>query len=101
MPTPPPGKKGALSKLENDSMAVKTRTPLHNKIKALTGHSTSHFIKKVRIHQATRLLRTSEMNISQVAFEVGVESLSYFTKIFTKEMGLSPSKYRGKLHMEQ
>jgi signal transduction histidine kinase/CheY-like chemotaxis protein len=78
-----------------------SRTPLHNKIKALTGHSTSHFIKKVRIHQATRLLRTSEMNISQVAFEVGVESLPYFTKIFTKETGLSPSKYREESHGEQ
>ena len=78
-----------------------SRTQLHNKIKALTGHPTSHFIKKVRIHQACRLLRTSEMNISQVAFEVGVESLPYFTKIFTKEMGLSPSKYREKSHFEQ
>jgi AraC-like DNA-binding protein len=78
-----------------------SRTPLHNKIKALTGHSTSHFIKKLRIHQATWLLRTSEMNISQVAFEVGVDSLPYFTKIFTKEMGLSPSKFREKSQIEQ
>jgi AraC-like DNA-binding protein len=78
-----------------------SRTQLHNKIKTLTGHPNSHFIKKERIHQATRLLRTSEMNISQVAFEVGVESLPYFTKIFTKEMGLSPSKYREKSHVEQ
>jgi DNA-binding response OmpR family regulator/two-component sensor histidine kinase len=78
-----------------------SRTQLHNKIKALTGHSTSHFIKKVRIRQATHLLRTSEMNISQVAFEVGVESLPYFTKIFTKEIGLSPSKFREKSQLEQ
>jgi len=78
-----------------------SRTQLHDKIKALTGHSTSHFIKKVRIHQATRLLRTSEMNISQVAFEVGVDSLPYFTKIFTKEMGLSPSKFRENASLEQ
>ena len=78
-----------------------SRTPLHNKIKALTGHPTSHFIKKVRIRQATHLLRTSEMNISQVAFEVGVESLPYFTKIFTKEIGLSPSKFREKSQLEQ
>jgi YesN/AraC family two-component response regulator len=41
------------------------------------------------------------MNISQVVFEVGVESLPYFTKIFTKETGLSPSKYREKSHIEQ
>ena len=78
-----------------------SRTQLHNKIKALTGHSTSHFIMKVRIHQATQLLLNRELNISQVAFEVGVESLPYFTKIFTKEMGLSPSKYREKSHGEQ
>ena len=78
-----------------------SRTQLHNKIKVLTGHSTSHFIKKVRIHQATLLLRTSEMNISQVVFEVGVESLPYFTKVFTQEMGLFPSKYRDKSHVEQ
>jgi AraC-like DNA-binding protein len=78
-----------------------SRTQLHNKIKALTGHSTSHFIKKVRIRQATHLLRTSEMNISQVALEVGVESLPYFTKIFTKEIGLSPSKFREKSQLEQ
>ena len=78
-----------------------SRTQLHNKIKALTGHSTSHFIKKVRIRQATHLLLTSEMNISQVAFEVGVESLPYFTKIFTKEIGLSPSKFREKSQLEQ
>jgi AraC-like DNA-binding protein len=78
-----------------------SRTQLHNKIKALTGHPTSHFIKKVRIHQATLLLRTSEMNISQVALEVGVESLPYFTKIFTKEIGLSPSKFREKSQLEQ
>ncbi|NVK49502.1 MAG: helix-turn-helix domain-containing protein [Cyclobacteriaceae bacterium] len=58
-------------------------------------------MKKVRIHQASRLLRTSEMNISQVAFEVGVDSLPYFTKIFPKEMGLSISKYREKSQLEQ
>ena len=78
-----------------------SRTPLYNKIKALTGYSTSHFIKKVRIRQACLLLQTSEMNIGQVSFEAGVESLPYFTKIFTKEMGLSPSKYREKSHVEQ
>ena len=68
-----------------------SRTPMHNKIKALTGHSTFHFIEKVRIHQATRLLRTSDMNINQVAFEVGVESLPYLTRIFTEEIDLSPA----------
>ncbi|NVK50167.1 MAG: AraC family transcriptional regulator, partial [Cyclobacteriaceae bacterium] len=38
---------------------------------------------------------------SQVAFEVGVDSLPYFTKIFPKEMGLSISKYREKSQLEQ
>jgi AraC-like DNA-binding protein len=74
-----------------------SRTPLHNKIKELTGQSTSHFIKKEQIHQATRLLRTTEMNSSQVGFEVGIESFPYFTK----EKAISPSKYKEKSHREQ
>jgi DNA-binding response OmpR family regulator len=78
-----------------------SRTQLHNKIKALTDLSTSKFIRKIRIDQAAQLLRTTDMSISQVAFEVGVESLTYFTKIFTEEIGLPPSKYRRKKYLEQ
>ena len=78
-----------------------SRTQLHNKIKALTNRSTSHLIRYVRMEKASRLLRESELNISQIAFAVGIGNLSYFSRMFTEEMGLSPNKYRGKFLSEQ
>ncbi|WP_373398320.1 ATP-binding protein [Algoriphagus halophilus] len=71
-----------------------SRTQLHNKIKSLTNQSTSHFIKQIRIEKSIELLITTELNISQVAMEVGIENLSYFSRIFTEEVGISPNKYR-------
>jgi AraC-like DNA-binding protein len=54
------------------------RSQLHNKIKALTGHSASHFIKETQLCRDGQFLQTSEINIiSLVVFEVGTESLSY------------------------
>ncbi|MCY1719943.1 ATP-binding protein [Prolixibacteraceae bacterium Z1-6] len=75
-----------------------SRTQLHNKLKSLTGRSTSHFIRLTRIERACQLLQESELNISQIAFEVGIESLPYFSRIFTEHTGLSPNKYREKYH---
>ena len=40
--------------------------------------------------------RESELNVSLIAFEVGIESLSYFSKIFKAETGFSPIEYRAK-----
>jgi transcriptional regulator GlxA family with amidase domain len=54
--------------LELGKKVVMSRKQLDNKIRVLTGnYSTSHVLKKIRICQTTRLLRTSEMRISQVA----------------------------------
>ncbi|SHO59491.1 hybrid sensor histidine kinase/response regulator transcription factor [Algoriphagus zhangzhouensis] len=74
--------------------AYMSRTQLHNKIKSLTNKSTSHFIKQVRLEKAVELLCTTDLNISQVALEIGLDSLSYFSRIFTEEFGVSPNKYR-------
>lgn len=78
-----------------------SRTQLHNKLKSLTGRSTSHFIRLVRIEKATELLRDSELNISQISLELGIDSLSYFSRIFREETGLSPNHYREKYQEEQ
>ncbi|WP_340112740.1 hybrid sensor histidine kinase/response regulator transcription factor [Maribellus mangrovi] len=78
-----------------------SRTQLHNKLKSLTNKSTSHFIRLIRLEKACQLLRESDLNISQVSLEVGIESLPYFSRIFTEHTGLSPNKYREKYHLEQ
>jgi AraC-like DNA-binding protein len=45
----------------------------------------------VRLQQAKLLLAQGNMNVSEVAYAVGFDSLSYFSKVFKKYYGLSPS----------
>jgi AraC-like DNA-binding protein len=70
------------------------RSQLHNKLKALTGQSTSIYIRAIRLEKAKELLRMTDLNISEVAYEVGFRTPLYFTQVFTEEAGLSPSGFR-------
>ncbi len=81
--------------------AAMSRTQLHNKIKSLTNKPTSQLIRFFRMQKASQLLKESELNVSQVSLEVGISNLSYFSRIFANEMGLSPQKYREKERLEQ
>ena len=79
-----------------------SRTQLHNKLKALTGRSTSHYIRSIRLHEAKeRLAKQPELNITEIAFETGFSNLKYFSKIFAEETGVSPSQYRKNFRSEQ
>jgi signal transduction histidine kinase/ligand-binding sensor domain-containing protein/CheY-like chemotaxis protein/AraC-like DNA-binding protein len=71
-----------------------SRTQLHNKIKALTGRSTSIFVRSLRLQKGKYLLEHSDKTISEIAYEVGFNNPSYFTKSFTEEFGLPPSSLR-------
>jgi signal transduction histidine kinase/DNA-binding response OmpR family regulator len=70
-----------------------SRMLLHTKLKALTGQSTGEFIRTLRLKRAAHLLQQGYGNVSQVAFDVGFQSLSYFAKTFRKQFGQSPSHY--------
>ena len=69
-----------------------SRSQLHSKIKALTGKSTSIFIRTIRLNKAKELLQRGDLNVSQVAIEVGFNNLSYFSRTFTEEFGYYPKK---------
>ena len=71
-----------------------SRTQLHNKIKSLTGRSTSHFIRGIRLKRAKSLLVDSSLNISEVAYAVGFSNPQYFSRSFSKEFGGPPSEFR-------
>ena len=68
-------------------------THLYRKIKALVGLSPAAFIRLVRLTKAQQLLKNNHGNISEVAFEVGFESLHYFSRCFSKQYGMSPSVF--------
>lgn len=69
---------------------------MYRKLKAVTGWSVNNLIREIRMREAVLLLRNSEKNISEVAYEVGFSDPLYFSKFFKKEIGISPNQYRKK-----
>jgi len=65
---------------------------LHRKIIALTGETPNHIIRKVRLNRAADLLRNKAGNVAEIAFEVGFNNLSWFSKSFKEEFGILPSE---------
>lgn len=60
-------------------------------------HTTlSQYIIDERMEKAVLLMRTTRLNVSQIAAEVGCDNFSYFTKLFKKHTGLTPREYRMK-----
>ncbi len=70
-----------------------SRSQLHRKIKSLTGLSTTHFIRTVKLEKAKDLLKTNSGNVTEVAYMCGFSSQSYFTKSFTDYFGAPPSNF--------
>lgn len=66
------------------------------KIKAETGKSVTQFIRELRLEKAAKLLKRTDKTASEIAFEVGFSSASYFSKAFTKYYGIAPGEYRTK-----
>ncbi len=71
-----------------------SRTQLHRKITALTGMSASIYLRSKRLQKAKRLLKESDLNISQIAFSVGFGDPNYFTRVFSEEFNMTPSNFR-------
>ena len=66
-------------------------------VKKFTGRSVGAWIDIVRIQRAKRLLAGTQEQIIDIAATVGVEDQSYFSRIFKKETGLTPSAFRKKM----
>jgi signal transduction histidine kinase/ligand-binding sensor domain-containing protein/DNA-binding response OmpR family regulator len=66
---------------------------LSRKLKTLTQFSANEIIKKYRIKKASLLLENKEGNVSEVMYDVGFSNLSYFSKCFREEFGVTPKEY--------
>ncbi len=71
-----------------------SRSQLFRKLKALTGKPATRFIRSIRLEKAKLLLETTEMPIGEVSFATGFPDPAYFSRIFHKEFGISPSEVR-------
>jgi AraC-like DNA-binding protein len=74
-----------------------SKSQLYRKMILLTGKSPNTFIQEYRLKEALKLLSKKRGNISEIAFEAGFSSPSYFTKCFKKKFGLLPAIYLNSL----
>lgn len=70
------------------------RMQLHRKLKALIGLSSTEFIKNKRLAMAKKLLDKTSLTTSEIAYQVGFNTPSYFTKCFKEVYKTTPSNYR-------
>ncbi len=59
-----------------------------------TGYSPIYYLNQLKVQQACRLLDFTDMKINQICHKVGIDDSYYFTRLFTKMMGMSPKKYK-------
>ncbi len=68
-----------------------SRSQMHRKLISLTSLSPGDFIRYMRLHRAMELLKGRAATVSEVAFQVGFSSVTYFTRCFRKQFGFVPS----------
>ena len=73
-----------------------SRSHLINLFKTKTGYSPIDYFISLKLQKACQYLDHSKMSISQISPKVGMDDPLYFSRIFQKKMGMSPSEYRKK-----
>ena len=71
---------------------------LSDMLKQETGKTAIEHIHIYLVNEAKNRIRTEELNISEIAYGLGFENLPYFSRLFKKETGISPSAFRKTLN---
>ncbi len=69
-----------------------SRSQMHRKLKALTGKSTSLYLRTVRLAKAKQMIENQKGTISEISYQVGFSSPAYFSRCFKEEFGHTPSE---------
>jgi len=97
------GLKAILEKnIDNESFGVDdlaseanmSRSQLHRKLKALIDQPATTFIRNYRLYRAADLLKQNVGNVTEIAYQVGFNSQTYFSSSFSDLFGCSPSEYQ-------
>lgn len=65
-----------------------------NIIKQFSSYNFRQYLNKIRLEEAKKLLRETNLQISEIAFSVGYNNVQHFNRIFKTETGLSPTEFR-------
>ena len=69
-----------------------SRSNLLRKVKKINGQSVSQFIRQIRLENAMEMLKENDQTVSEVSYEVGFGSTSYFIKCFHDHYGYPPGE---------
>jgi AraC-like DNA-binding protein len=70
--------------------------------KEATGHSPNQYHIDLRLDKARELLTATNLNVTEIAYQLGFESVYYFSRLFKKKNGVSPKSYRdGETHLDK
>jgi signal transduction histidine kinase/DNA-binding response OmpR family regulator len=67
---------------------------LRRKLKAITNQTVTEYVRNYRLEIAADLLKNKVATVSEIAYQVGFESLPYFSKVFHEKFGKSPSEWK-------
>lgn len=81
----------SIADLSKDVMM--SRMNLYRKLQAITGQSPTDFVKTIRLKKAAQLLLENRYTIVEVAYTVGFNTPSYFTRVFKEQFGITPTQY--------
>ncbi|MFT7452813.1 MAG: signal transduction histidine kinase/CheY-like chemotaxis protein/AraC-like DNA-binding protein, partial [Patescibacteria group bacterium] len=70
------------------------KSQLSRKLKALTNETPTTFIRNIRLTKGMQLLKSSDLNVAEIAYKAGFRDPNYFSRAFHKLFGKSPTAYR-------
>ena len=70
------------------------RTIFYRKVKGVTGYPPKEYLRIIRMKKAAELLLDADINVSEVAYKVGISDPFYFSRCFKAQFGVSPSVYQ-------
>ena len=81
-----------------DALGI-SRSVLSKNLSQETGLPTAQFIRNYRLDISRKMMadKTSNRNITEIAYRVGFNDPKYFTRCFTKQFGISPTAYKDQL----
>lgn len=71
-----------------------SRSQLYRKFAALTDTTVNQYLQNLRLEKAKRLLQTTDLNVSEVAYDTGFKNPSHFSRAFSNRYGHAPSQER-------